>query len=81
MASMESMTEFFGWMTVISVGVYLLTVIGLILGRTMAFRISAKMFGVPEETVALVSFQYVAAYKLIIITLFFTPYVALKMMS
>jgi hypothetical protein len=81
MNSIDTWAEFFGWCTVINLGIYLLTVVGLTLFRSMVLRMNARMFSISEEDVARVSFQYVAAYKLAITLLCFVPYVALKIMS
>lgn len=81
MNSIDTWAEFFGWCTVINLGIYLLTIGGLTLFRSMVLRINAKMFSISEEEVAIVGFQYVGAYKLAITLLCFVPYVALKIMS
>ena len=81
MNSIDTLAEFFGWCTVINIGIYLLTVVGLMLFRGMALRINARIFSISEEYVARVSFQYVGAYTLAITVLCFVPYVALKAMS
>ncbi len=80
MNAIDTLAEFFGWCTVISFGIYLLTVVGITLLRGMALRINTWMFAISEEDFSRVSFQYVAAYKLAITVLCFTPYVALKIM-
>ena len=81
MNSIDTLAEFFGWCTVISFGIYLLTIVGITLLRGMALRINTWMFAISEKDFSRVSFQYVAAYKLAITVLCFTPYVALKIMS
>jgi len=81
MNSIETFTEFFGWCTIINIGIYLLTVVSLTLFRSMVLRVNAKIFAISEEDVSRMSFQYVAAYKLAITVLCFAPYVALKIMS
>lgn len=81
MNSIDTLAEFFGWCTVINFGIYLLTVVSLMLFRGMVLRINARIFAISEEDVARLSFQYVGAYKLAITVLCFTPYVALKIMS
>lgn len=81
MISIEVLAEFFGWCTVINIGIYLLTVSALSLFRGVAYRINASIFSISEEAVARVSFQYVGAYKLALTLLCFVPYFALKIMS
>jgi len=81
MTSIDTLAEFFGWCTVINFGIYLLTVVSLMLFRGMVLRINARIFAISEEDVARLSFQYVGIYKLAITVLCFAPYVALKIMS
>jgi len=81
MNSIDTLAEFFGWCTVINFSIYLLTVVSLMLFRGMVLRLNARIFAISEEDVARLSFQYVGIYKLAITVLFFTPYVALKIMS
>lgn len=61
--------------------IYLTTVATVTLLRSTAMRMNAKMFAVSEEEVRLVTFQYIAWYKLAITVLCFVPYVALKVMQ
>ena len=81
MNSIDTLATFFGWCTVINLGIYFFSVAGVTLFRGTVLWINTRIFAISEEDVARVSFQYVAAYKLAIIILFFTPYVALKIMS
>ena len=81
MNSIETITEFFGWCTVINIGIYLLTVASVTLFRNTAMRMNARMFAVSEEDVRHVTFQYIAHYKLAITVLCFVPYIALKVMQ
>ncbi len=81
MTSIDTLRAFFGWGTIVSVGVYLVTVLILLLFRSTAWRINARLFGIREEDVALASFQYVGNFKLASTMLFFVPYVALRIMG
>jgi hypothetical protein len=81
MSSTDTLAAFFGWCTVINIGIYLLTVAALAAFRKPALRINAKIFAITEEQVALASFQYIGHYKLAITILCFVPYVALKILS
>ena len=81
MNPIDTLATFFGWCTVINLGIYLISVVGVTFFRGMVLWINTRIFTISEEDVARVSFQYVAAYKLAITILCFTPYVALKIMS
>ena len=79
--SIEAWTEFFGWCTVLNIGLYLLTIAGLSLARGLAARINARIFGISEEEVLRGAFRYVANYKLAITLFCFVPWLALTIMT
>ena len=81
MNSIETWTAFFGWCTVINIGIYILTAAGVTLTRGLVYRINGRLFNLSEQDIARVSFQYVAAYKLMITVFCFVPWLALKLMS
>jgi len=81
MDSLQTWTTFFGWLTVINIGIYLITAIALMAMRSFAYRLIAKLFGISEEEVVKTSFKYVAAYKLLIIVFCFAPWLALTLMA
>jgi len=81
MNSLQTWTTFFGWLTVINIGIYLITAIALIAMRSFAYRLIAKLFDINEEEVAKTSFKYVGAYKLLIIVFCFAPWLALRLMA
>ena len=81
MEGIELLTAFFGWCLVISLGVYVITVTAYWLLRGMALKINARLFCISEEFVAEVTFRYVASYKLAMTVLFFTPWLALKILA
>ena len=78
MDGIDLLTTFFGWCLVISIVVYIITVTAYWLMRGFATRMNARVFGITEQHVAEVTFRYVAAYKLAMTVLFFTPWLALK---
>jgi len=81
MNSLQTWTTLFGWMTVVNLGIYLISVIALASMRGFAYRINAKIFGISEDDIATISVQYVAAYKVLIAAFFFAPWLALKLMA
>jgi len=78
---MQFWTTFFGWMTVVNLGIYLISVIALASMRGFAYRINAKIFGISEDDIATISVQYVAAYKVLIAVFCLAPWLALKLMA
>lgn len=81
MTSIETWTAFFGWCTVINIGIYLITVTALAALRGFAYRTNARIFRISEEDVARTTFQYIGAFKLAITVFCFTPWLALKLMA
>lgn len=81
MNSIEIITAFFGWCTVINFGILIVAAILLVLTRDSISKIHGKMFGLNEMDVARAYFQYLAQYKIAIFVLNLVPYIALRMLS
>ena len=81
MEGIDLLTAFFGWCLVISIGVYVISVTAYWLMQSFAIRMNAKIFGITEQNVAEVTFRYVAAYKLAMTVFFFTPWLALNILT
>ncbi len=81
MEGIDLVTAFFGWCLVISIVVYIITVTAYWLLRDLVMRMNSRSFGITEQHVAEVTFRYVAAYKLAITVLFFTPWLALTILT
>ena len=81
MNSLESLTTFFGWCSVISTGVLVLTSAALLLMRGLIAGIHARMFGMTEADVSRAYFQYLAQFKIAVIVFNLVPYIALRMMA
>ena len=79
--SLETVTTFFGWCTVINAGILLLSTVVLTAGRNWCSQIHANLFGVEASAVRIAYFQYLAQYKIAAITLSLTPYLALKLIA
>ena len=81
MGDIETLSAFFGWCLVISIGIYVLQVIAIWALRGLVLKVNARSFGISEEQVAIATFRYAAAYKLAITVLFFTPWLALNILG
>ena len=81
MNSIETWTAFFGWCTVVNIGMYVITVTALWLMRGFAYRMNARIFALDESDIARTTFQYIGAYKLFITVFCFAPWLALQLMS
>ena len=81
MFDMNALTAFFGWCTLLNIGIYLFTVTALWLLRDFAYRLNARIFAVDEAMIARVTLQYIGMYKLLINVCCFVPWLALKLMA
>ena len=81
MVSLETLTAFFGWLTIVNLGVYALTAIMIMLFRGLMVRMNARLFGLSEERIMTSVFEWVARFKLAIILFAFAPWLALKLMA
>ena len=81
MTALNTWTTFFGWLTIVNIGIYLITVIALNIMRDFAYRTNARIFRIGEEEVARTTFKYVGAFKLLITVFCFSPWLALKLMA
>ncbi len=81
MSSLETLTVFLGWCTVLNVGMLALTAIMVMTMRGWMMRIHARMFGVSETDLPRLYFLYMAQYQMAIFVLNLAPYVALKVIA
>ncbi|MCA9316187.1 MAG: hypothetical protein R3F05_12750 [Planctomycetota bacterium] len=81
MGSIEAWTRFFGWCTVLNLGMYLISVVAVLTMRGFILRRNARWFGIPEEEVLRTTFRWIATYKLALIMLALVPWLALKLMA
>lgn len=81
MSSLEAITTFFGWTTVINFILLFVSSIVVIIARGSISRIHGRMFGLESADLSRAYFQYIAQYKIAIIVFSLTPYVALKLMA
>lgn len=81
MISIEVLTTFFGWCSVINVGVLVFTTVVLMLMKDAISSIHAKLFGVNQENLPLIYFEYLGHYKIAILVFNLVPYLALKLMA
>jgi hypothetical protein len=81
MMTIDTLTTFLGWCSVINIGVLALTTIALIIMRGPVTRIHSRLFGLNQADLPAYYFQYLGNYKIAIFILNIVPYIALKIMS
>ena len=80
MNSIEAVTAFFGWTTVINFALLVFSTIMIIATRGPISRIHGRMFGLESADLSRAYIQFIAQYKIAIIVFSLTPYIALKLM-
>ncbi len=80
MNDMATLATFFGWCSVINIGLLLFSFFWITVLRGTSKRIHSAMMKVPEDELDLVYFKFIAQYKLLVLIFNITPYFALKIM-
>jgi len=81
MDNLSAITTFVGWYTVVNLGAYAITAIALTLFRNSIKDLHSRLMGVPTQKLDELYFNYLANFKLGLILLAITPYIALKIMG
>ena len=81
MNSIETLTAFLGWCTILNLGMLALTAIMVMSMRGLMIRIHASMFGASEADLPGVYFKYMAQYQIAIFVFNLAPYIALKLIA
>ena len=79
--NIQDLTMFFGWMSVINIGLLLLTILFVITFQDFALNLHEKMFHLKRDKLKKMHFKFIALYKIQIIVFSIVPYLALKLMS
>ncbi|MFW5450350.1 MAG: DUF6868 family protein [Methylophagaceae bacterium] len=81
MITLETLTTFFGWCSVINIAILLLTTLLLMGFKDLVSAIHSKMFGIKQQGIPLIYFNYLGNYKIAIFIFSLVPYLALKIMA
>ena len=81
MNSIETLTSFFGWCSVINIAALFVASLALMTMRDTIAGIHSRMLGVSKDDMALQYVQYMSNYKIAVIVLNIVPYFALELMS
>ncbi len=81
MFTIDMLTEFLGWATVINFSILVLAALMLVMMRNSIISIHGKMFSLDSTDLLRAYFQYLAQYKIAIFVLNLAPYIALKIMA
>jgi len=81
MHDLSSLTTFFGWCSVVNIGLLAFSSLMLLGMKNMILSIHCKVTGIPGPELNVLYFQYLGHYKIAIIVLNIVPYLALKLMA
>lgn len=79
--TIDALTTFLGWCTVINIGVLVFTTIILTIMRGPVSGIHSKLFGLDPSALPAAYFQYLGNYKIAIFIFNAVPYIALRIMN
>ena len=79
--TIETITTFLGWCSIINIGLLLFSTIMMIVVRDFAIKLHSRLFGVNPAELPIIYLQYLGNYKIAIIILNIVPYLALKVME
>ena len=81
MNSMETLTTFLGWCTVMNIGLLVLAGLAWIVVKEFIGELGAMMFGVTKEELKVTFLRVLMQYRAAIVILNLVPYIALKIMA
>lgn len=67
MVDINNLTTFFGWCSIINLGILLFSTIILSAFKKPISKIHSKVFGINQDDIPLIYFQYLGSYKIAII--------------
>lgn len=77
--TIETLTAFFGWMTLIHYAILFVTTVILLSARDWATSLHARMFAISPEDVRRTYYNWLGAYKLLIFVFALVPWLALNL--
>ena len=80
MISIDTVREFFGWCTVLNIGILVIATIFIAFARDTITAIHSKLFKLSDADLSHAYFQFLGQYKLAIYVFNLVPYIALRIM-
>ena len=79
--NLDQLTELFKWMSIINICILVLTSVLIMLLKNIMYKLHGKLFEIKQDNVALVSYQYLGMYKILILVFNITPYISLLLIK
>ena len=77
--TLEQLTEFLGWCTLMNVVILAVSALCVVAFRSSLAQLHANLFGMEQATLPGAYFRYLGYYKIGILLLNLTPYLALRL--
>ncbi len=77
--SQETLTTFFGWMSVINIGLLLFSTVMIVTLQDRIANFHSKLFHMGHPNLKQAYFRYLAKYKLLTVVFCIVPWLALKL--
>ena len=77
----QQIISFFGWCSLINIALLFLAFFIVTLMRSQVSRLHAHLFGLDENDIPALYFEYLGHYKLMILIFNLVPYVAMKIIQ
>ena len=81
MNNISFLISFFGWCSLLNMGMLLFATLFLTFFRNFTKNIHSKLLNIPETELDILYFKYLANYKIGIFLFNLAPYVALQLMA
>ena len=79
--NLDQLTEFFKWMTIINIVLLVLSSVTTMILKNVMCKKHSKLFGIKEESVALVAYGYLGRYKVLVLVFNIVPYISLLLIK
>ena len=75
--NLEQLTEFFKWMTIINIGLLIVSSVVVMILKNIIYKLHGKFFGIKEENIAMIAYAWLGAYKVAVMVFNIVPYISL----
>jgi len=79
--TLGQITDLFKWMTIINIGILVLSSVLIMVLRNVMCKMHGKIFGIKEDSVAVVAYGYLGMCKVLVIVFNLVPYISLQLMQ
>ena len=79
--NIEIMKEFFGWITLINLVLFIWVAVMCMFCRGFIYNVHGKLFDLKEDTINAMLYGFLGVYKIVFLAFNFIPWIALVIMS